>query len=412
MKKSTLRNIIFIILFSVALIFFFINFKEIMKVLSFIFAVLTPVFFGLIIAYVLNSPYRLFYCHVFKKMGTKRKFFLKLKKPLSLIISYAIVFGLLTFLVSILIPDLIRSFNELVKNVSDTVRNHRGDIINISDNVVQFVKDNTGYDLTEANTYNNIIKMLTGGSIGQFLGTFVTNFVPSIFNTALDIGKTTYNWILGIIISIYLLAGKDKLLDQARRVISAYTPEKFYKRFFHICTVFNIKCGKFIIGKIIDSMIIGLMCFIGMSIFNFHYPLLISVIIGVFNMIPFFGPIIGAIPSTLILLIASPFEALWFIVFLLVLQQFDGNILGPKILGETVGVSGFWIMVSIIIGGGLFGVMGMLLGVPVFAAIYTLVREGVLARQEAKQRKAELAAQEDGAEAAPTVTSDKVNNNL
>ena len=137
-------------------------------------------------------------------------------------------------------------------------------------------------------------------------------------------------------------------------------------------------------GKIIDSTIIGIMCFIGLSIFRFHYPLLISVIIGVFNLIPFFGPVIGAIPTTFLLLIINPFEALGFLVFLIFLQQFDGNILGPKILGETVGISGFWIMISVIIGGGLFGVPGMLLGVPVFAAIYTLVEEGAERRLKNK----------------------------
>ena len=118
------------------------------------------------------------------------------------------------------------------------------------------------------------------------------------------------------------------------------------------------------------------MCFIGMSIFRFDYPLLISVIIGVSNLIPFFGPFIGGIPSAVLLLLINPMEALWFVIFLFVLQQIDGNILGPKILGESVGISGFWIMVSVIVGGGLFGVPGMLLGVPVFAAIYTLVVRG------------------------------------
>ena len=121
-----------------------------------------------------------------------------------------------------------------------------------------------------------------------------------------------------------------------------------------------------------------------MSIFKFHYPLLISVVIGVFNLIPFFGPIIGAVPTTFLLLIINPMEALGFLVFLIVLQQFDGNILGPKILGETVGISGFWIMISVIVGGGLFGVPGMLLGVPIFAAIYTLVEEGAQIRLKKK----------------------------
>ena len=195
-----------------------------------------------------------------------------------------------------------------------------------------------------------------------------------------------------------LLSGKERLTRQFKIAAVAYLPEKVHKRLFKIADVFNNKCGKFIVGKIIDSFIIGLMCFIGLSIFRFHYPLLISVIIGVCNMIPFFGPIIGAIPTTFLLLIINPWEALGFLVFIIVLQQFDGNILGPKILGETVGISGFWIMFSVIVGGGLFSVPGMLLGVPVFAAIYTLVEEGA----ERRLKKKDISAND----IAPEITED------
>ena len=167
--------------------------------------------------------------------------------------------------------------------------------------------------------------------------------------------------------------------------------------------MFNTKCGKFIIGKIIDSSIIGIMCFIGMSIFRFDYPLLISVIIGVSNLIPFFGPFIGGIPSVVLLLLINPMEALWFTIFLFVLQQFDGNILGPKILGESVGISGFWIMVSVIVGGGLFGIVGMILGVPFFAAIFMLITEVVEWRMKAKKKKKLIAAEAAAEGGSPTV---------
>ena len=283
-------------------------------------------------------------------------------------------------MVSTLIPELSSSITTLIDNVPM----YEKAVKEASDSAAAFIQNMTGYDLYEFATYSNIISLITGNDTTEFIKNVFTEFVPSAFSTVLGIGTGLYNWGLGIIISIYLLAGKERLIRQFKIAIVAYTPERFYKWFFKVGDVFNNKCGKFIVGKIIDSSIIGVMCFIGLSIFKFHYPLLISVVIGVFNLIPFFGPIIGAVPTTFLLLIINPMEALGFLVFLIVLQQFDGNILGPKILGETVGISGFWIMISVIVGGGLFGVPGMLLGVPIFAAIYTLVEEGAQIRLKKK----------------------------
>lgn len=370
-----------VILYTTLLIFFFIHISDLLKVLDVVFKVLAPVFYGMVIAYLLNYPYKAFNEHVFKKMGTKHIWLKKIKKPLSLLLTYIIIFGVVTFLVGTLIPELSSSITTLIDNIPI----YEQAIKNASDSAAAWIQHTTGYDLYEFATYSNIIGLITGNDTTEFIKNIFTNYVPSAFSTVLGIGTGLYNWGIGIIISIYLLAGKERLIRQFKIAIVAYLPEKVHKRLFKIGYVFNNKCGKFIVGKIIDSCIIGLMCFIGLSIFRFHYPLLISVIIGVSNMIPFFGPIIGAIPTTFLLLIINPWEALGFLVFIIVLQQFDGNILGPKILGETVGISGFWIMFSVIIGGGLFSVPGMLLGVPVFAAIYTLVEEGAERRLKKKE---------------------------
>ena len=381
MKNLKIKNIMLVILFTTLLIFFFIHINDVLKILDYIFKVLAPILYGLVIAYLLNYPYKLFYNHAFKKMGTKHKWLKKLKKPLSLLLAYIIIFGVVIFLVSTLIPELSSSITTLVDNIPM----YEQAVKDASDSIAAFINKTTGYNLYEFATYSNIVGLITGNDTTEFIKNIFTNYVPSAFSTVLGIGTGLYNWIIGIIISIYLLAGKDRLIRQFKIATVAYLPEKIYKRLFKIGDVFNNKCGKFIVGKIIDSFIIGLMCFIGLSIFRFHSPRLISVIIGLFNMIPFFGPIIGAIPTTFLLLIINPWEALGFIVFIIVLQQFDGNILGPKILGETVGIIGFWIMFSVIVGGGLFGVPGMLLGVPIFAAIYTLVEEGAERRLKKKE---------------------------
>ena len=396
-----------VILYTTLLIFFFINISAVFDILDSVFKVLAPILYGLVIAYLLNYPYKLFCNHVFKNMGSKRRWLAKVRKPLSLILTYIIIFGIFAFLVSTLIPEISSSVTTLIDNIPVYERT----IKSAADSVVDFVLRITGYNLYEVASFSNVIALITGKDTTEFVKNVATDYIPTAFSTVLGIGTGLYNWGLGIIISIYLLASKERLLRQCKIAIVAYTPKRFHDRLFKIGDVFNNKCGKFIVGKIIDSSIIGVMCFIGLSIFKFHYPLLISVVIGVFNLIPFFGPIIGAIPTTFLLLIINPMEALGFLVFIIVLQQFDGNILGPKILGETVGISGFWIMLSVIIGGGLFKVPGMLLGVPIFAAIYTLIEEGAMNRLKKKAISADDVAppvEEDSAKARMSIKDNPI----
>ena len=375
-----------LIAFTVVLIFFFIHLSDIWKILVKIYTVLAPILYGLVIAYVLNYLFKLFNNHAFKNMGNKRKWLKKVKKPLSLVLTYIIFLGILAFLVSILIPEL----STTITNFSSKIPEYASTIRSASDEVVIFIKSHTGVNLYEVGSYSDVITFITGDSTAKFITSNLAGLIPSAATTVWDIVISLYNWIIGLVISVYLLASKDTLLRHSKKLIVAYTPEKFYKHFFKIADVMNNKCGKFIIGKIIDSTIIGIMCFIGLSIFRFDYSLLISIIIGVSNMIPFFGPIIGAVPCAVLLLIINPLEALGFIAFIIALQWFDGNILGPKILGESVGLSGFWIMVSVIVGGGLFGIPGMILGVPVFAAVYVLVSESANNRLKAKKQKATI----------------------
>ena len=392
-KEFKFKHIMIMIAFAIGLIFLFVYIKPIWGVLSMIFKVLTPIIYGLVIAYLLNYPYKLFHDTFFKKMGTKTKWLLKVKKPLSMTLSYLIVLGIITYLIVILVPELTKSINTLIKNLPS----YGQTLLKEIDNIVKFFEEKFNYNLSDGNIYDTIVKFVTGDSVGDFIKDTASSLLPAAYTTAVSIGTGLYNWVIGLIISIYVLASRDKLLSQFRRFILAYTPAKFHIRFFKFTRICNEKCGKYIVGKIIDSTIIGVICFIGLSIFKFDYALLISVIVGVTNMIPFFGPIIGAVPCAFLLLIINPMEALWFVVFIIGLQQFDGNILGPKILGETVGISGFWILVSVLIGGGLFGVPGMILAVPVFAVIYTLIEEGVELRERKKAVKVRLAQQKTSA---------------
>lgn len=179
-----------------------------------------------------------------------------------------------------------------------------------------------------------------------------------------------FNVLIGIIVSIYILFSKELFLRQSKKIVYAVMNPDHANMLLHLTVKSNEIFGGFIIGKIIDSAIIGILCFIGVSLMKMPYVMLVSVIIGVTNVIPFFGPYIGAIPCTILILLSDPIKGIYFVLFILVLQQFDGNILGPKILGDTTGLSAFWVIVAILLGGGLFGFVGMVMGVPTFAVLY------------------------------------------
>ena len=190
----------------------------------------------------------------------------------------------------------------------------------------------------------------------------LTSGVINVFSGLFDL-------LIGLIISIYVLFSKEKFGKQSKKIVYAVFKPSHANMILHLTLKSNEIFGGFIIGKLIDSAIIGVLCFIGLSILNMPYALLVSVIVGVTNVIPFFGPYIGAIPSAVLIMLADPRKGLYFILFILVLQQIDGNIIGPKILGDSTGLSAFWVVFSILLGGGLFGFVGMILGVPTFAVI-------------------------------------------
>ena len=239
---------------------------------------------------------------------------------------------------------------------------------------VQEYIDNLGIQLDIEETFNDYFLQFTANIVD-----FSLEYVEPAFNATASVVAGTASWImnilLGIIISIYMLINKDKLIAQVKKLLYAIFPETFAHKTVNVTRKTHEIFGGFLSGKLLDSFIIGIICFVVMSIFGIEYALLISIIVGVTNIIPFFGPFIGAIPSVFFLMTVDIWQAVWFIVFIIILQQFDGNYLGPKILGSTIGLSPFWIIFSVIVMNGLFGIFGMFVGVPLFAIIYTLVKE-------------------------------------
>ena len=197
--------------------------------------------------------------------------------------------------------------------------------------------------------------------------------------------------LIGIIVMVYLLNIKQTFEAQGKKIIYGVFPLAIANKVIGEIRFIHHVFGGFIIGKIVDSINIGIHCFIGVSLMNMPYPLLISVIVGVTNVIPFFGPFIGAIPTGFLVLLVDPIKCIYFLLFILLLQQFDGNILGPKILGDSTGLQSFWVLFSILLFGGLFGFVGMIIGVPTFAVFYRMVKEGV----ESSLKKKDLSSYTD-----------------
>ena len=217
------------------------------------------------------------------------------------------------------------------------------------------------------NVGNDIVKFLTGSqdltkTVLDWLQGFLGNFASGL-----------YNAFMGIIISVYFLIYKEQLCRQVKRLAVAFIPIKYLPKIYEIVDITDTKCGRFLVGDILDSALIGMIMFVVLTIFGFPYASVIAVLVGVSNIIPFFGPFIGAIPSALILLLEDPWWCIWFIVIQCIVQQLDGNVLKPKIVGNQVGLSSFWVLFSVIVGGALFGIPGFILGTPIYAVIYSLI---------------------------------------
>lgn len=334
---------------------------QVRHVLKGFLSVLSPFIGGFVIAYLLNAPTNFFEEKVYKNVKNRRIF--------AIITVYLLALAVIAILLQLILPQVVDSAFSLVSNVSYYLGNLDA---MVRDLIQRFHLESEGiFDMVEA--YNSLIEKGTQ-MISDALPN-VLNFGKDVFNFGKSVSSGVVTALTAFIASIYMLAGKDRLIRQIKMLIFSVFPAKGSRHILSVANRANEIFVGFINGKLIDSAIIGVLCFILTSILRIPYAVLVSVVVGVTNVIPFFGPIIGSVPCIMILLIVDPWAALRFGVLIIVLQQFDGNILGPKILGDSTGLSAIWVLVAIVVGGGLFGFLGMLLGVPTFAVLYSLVRE-------------------------------------
>lgn len=356
---SLLVVLLLAILFYVGLTHFdviAVRIKMFMKVLS-------PFIAGFAIAYLLNTPM----CFFERKLYKNNKY----RRVLAITTVYLLALAVVVILLNLIIPQVVQSITDLAANMQTYLTS--------LDTLVK--------DLTEQ-------YQLEGDGISEMLGSYqdlmsnlsenVSKALPQILDVGVAVGNGVISGITAVISSVYMLAGKGRLVPQLKKIMYAALPKRRADWLLDVCSQANRIFVGFINGKLIDSAIIGVLCFILCLIFRIPYPMLVSVVVGVTNIIPFFGPIIGAIPCLMILVIVDPWAALRFFFLVIGLQQFDGNILGPKILGDSTGLSAIWVLVAIVTCGGLFGFPGMVLGVPTFAVLYSLVRDWVNKRLRRK----------------------------
>lgn len=345
--------------------------------------VITPFLVGFALAYIQVPIVRRVEWALGKWVFKKKKH-PKLSRAIGCVLSLVLLIAIVAAFLGILLPQLIESVKQLVSYISQFIRaniNHVNELL-LRWDFISF----EGEELVIA--WEKIVSETSN---------YIAFFVDNLMVISSTIYTTVFQLFVGLITAFYLLIDKDVFCAQVKKVIYALMKKETCETLIYWTRRANNIFAGFISGKIIDSAIIGVLCYICMTLFKIEYALLISVIVGVTNIIPFFGPFIGAIPSVLILLIVNPYSALWFGIFILILQQLDGNVIGPLILGDYVGISPIWIMISIVIGGGLFGFVGMLVSVPVFALIYAILRAFI----EGRLKKRGLPIQSQSYQTAP-----------
>ena len=347
--------------------------------------VVSPLIYGFVIAY-LFSPFMRFCEKRILRFREDSKIGKKLKRPLAVTMTVIFILLVVTVFVVLIIPQVIRSFMEL----KDQINSYIIAAQNLVDQLVrEFPLFNGQYEnlseFLDVNEISTDLKSLIASFYGyletgaKYVITYAGSFVIEVKNA-----------LIGIIVAIYLLAAHEKLIAKLKKILSSILSRRHYLNLINLTRFTDKTVGGFMIGKIIDSLIIGVLTFIVMSIIGMPFTPLISVIVGITKVIPFFGPFIGAIPGAFIIFIAEPKMTIWFIIMIFIIQQIDGNIIGPKILGDSTGLSSLGVLIAITIGGGFFGVAGMILGVPAAAVICAVVKQKTDERLRKKNAETSL----------------------
>lgn len=370
MDKKMFRSILILITFTVGLVFVIVRFDDLWHMVRLILSQLTPLFAGLAIAFILSRP-----CAFFRRTldrGLKGTPLTGLSLPLAVALSYVLLIGVVAAIFAFVIPQLTSSVGRFAANLSGYLAQ-----------VQVWINDITAWLHLEE---------LDLSQFGQTLREFVNSLfsalstaVPQLLSLTSGLVSVAITMVLALVFSVYLLSGKDTLLGQCRRVLKAYVPKKVYDVVLDVASLTADTFSRFVSGQITEACILGGLTFLGMLILRLDYALLIAVLIGVSALVPVVGAYVGAITSALLLVMVDPIDALIFLIFLVCLQQIEGNVIYPRVVGTSLGLPGIWVLTAVTVGGGLFDLAGVLLSVPVASILYALLKRDVrkrLTRQE------------------------------
>ena len=373
-KKYLEISIAAFMTFAACTLFFFavLKFKSIVSAMGLVADILESIIIGIAIAYLLNPVLNFCEKKILNWYGKKNPITDRAKNLIrSVSILFAMLFGIaiVVSVIALMLPQLITSIYGIIHDMPVYISN-----------ITKWIMD-LAHEYPEIETYAAEVVGAVSAKLNEWFTTDVlmaiSQYLGYITSGMISVVKTLMNVVVGLIVAVYALYSKETFAGQGKKIIYAVFEVDKANLILNTIRKSHQIFGGFIIGKIIDSAIIGVLAFIGLSILNMPYTLLLSVIIGVTNVIPFFGPFIGAVPAILIVLMVSPIQALYIAIFILFLQQLDGNVIGPTILGESTGLSAFWVIFAIMLGGGLLGFFGMVIGVPAFGVFYYLVKMGL-----------------------------------
>jgi len=368
MDKKLFRSLLLLITYAIVLVALIVKLDAVTGWLSGVAGAFRPLIIGAVIAFILNRPCNFFARLYEKALPDKGK---RAARPLAAVTAYLIVVAFIAVLISLVVPELTHSLEMFIGNLSTYAANFQG----LLDWVVAKLDLEQLANLDLSTGISDSLKDLLTGALDT-----LTNTLPHLITMTSVVVSGVVTGVISLVFSIYMLSGAPRLTAQCRRLVQAYLPENAARHVLAVTRLTLDTFSKYVTGQMVEACILGGLCFIGMCLFRFDYAPLISMAVGVFALIPIAGAYLGAVLAVLLLVMIDPWEAVWFLVFLVALQQFEGNLIYPRVVGTSMGLPGIWVLAAVTVGGSLWQLVGMVISVPLAAVIYTLLKQDLRGR--------------------------------
>lgn len=364
-----MKKLMLLIAFSIVFYLAVKNIYRVSDLTNYIIGICEPILLGLAMAFILNVLMRQIEVRLMAPLNRRyTKRWPKVRRMLSIFLTLVLVAGIIVLILLIVVPELVRTITSLTNHIPGFFNELQISLTKLSKAYPAVGEYFSKININWSNT-------------SQMLATYGQNIASSLVDSTVAVTTNVFHGaitlVLSFVIAINILAQKEKLQDQIKKVLYAYLPHKHTEAFLRLCSLTNSAFSNFIAGQCTEACILGTLCFLGMNIFSFPYALLVSVIVVFMALIPILGAFFSTVIGALLILIVSPIQAIWYIVFFVVLQQLEGNLIYPRVVGSKVGLPALWVLIAVTIGGNAFGVVGMLINIPIFSVLYVLLRENV-----------------------------------